>query len=322
MSRYIVLDVVFYAGSLNYDQGTGNLQELKKITKWDGKQYTFVSRYALRYSLLHCANKMFKDKWKLAGPKELKEDKSNVVNPEEKIYDNKKILDFPEFDLFGYMITQSGENKSAITRVAPVKISHALSLTPFNFDTHFNANIDLAKRSGNKENINPFNLEEHRTFYVYNITIDLDRMGKLDEDENCAVGNKEERIKQLVDSIFNLKREIKGRFEDLSPWLVLVGLYKDGKYDTYMDRIELNKSNIYKIITKEKIVKDEEDKDKTITEIEHETVEKQAPKFIIDIEENKGKISTMDEILKDIEAFIKNEKAKNISVCYLNLVKI
>lgn len=39
MSRFIVMDIVFYGGSLNYDQGTGNYQELKKITKWDGRQY-------------------------------------------------------------------------------------------------------------------------------------------------------------------------------------------------------------------------------------------------------------------------------------------
>lgn len=40
MSRYIVMDLVFYGNSLNYDQGSGNYQELKKITKWDGRQYT------------------------------------------------------------------------------------------------------------------------------------------------------------------------------------------------------------------------------------------------------------------------------------------
>lgn len=58
MGRYIVMDIVFYGNSLNYDQGTGNYQELKKITKWDGRQYTLVSRYALRYSLLELARKM------------------------------------------------------------------------------------------------------------------------------------------------------------------------------------------------------------------------------------------------------------------------
>ncbi len=42
MGRFVVMDVVFYGNSLNYDQGTGNYQELKKITKWDGRQYSLV----------------------------------------------------------------------------------------------------------------------------------------------------------------------------------------------------------------------------------------------------------------------------------------
>lgn len=29
--RYLVMDIVFYAGTLNYDQGAGNYQELKKL---------------------------------------------------------------------------------------------------------------------------------------------------------------------------------------------------------------------------------------------------------------------------------------------------
>ena len=68
--KYIVLDMVFHASSLNYDWGSGNYQELKKITKWDGRQYVLVSRYALRYSILHWGNKLFPDRWKVAGPKE------------------------------------------------------------------------------------------------------------------------------------------------------------------------------------------------------------------------------------------------------------
>ena len=41
-----------------------NLQELKKITGWDGRQYTLVSRYALRYSLLKTGEQL--GLWKLA----------------------------------------------------------------------------------------------------------------------------------------------------------------------------------------------------------------------------------------------------------------
>jgi len=112
--RYIVLDVVFYANSLNYDQGAGNYQELKKITKWDGKQHILVSRYALRYSILHWANKLFPNDWKLAGTDELICESGGVArlkSPDEVKKDKKYsdfmedvFLDYPEFDLFGFMI--------------------------------------------------------------------------------------------------------------------------------------------------------------------------------------------------------------------------
>nr|WP_279383583.1 hypothetical protein [Methanobacterium formicicum] len=45
------------------------IRNLKKITKWDGRQYSLVSRYALRYSLLETAKNM--SLWKLAGGEDL-----------------------------------------------------------------------------------------------------------------------------------------------------------------------------------------------------------------------------------------------------------
>ena len=76
--RYIVLDIVFYASSLNYDQGSGSYQELKKITQWDGSVKIMTSRYALRYSILEHAAQAYPNEWKLAGPNELST-KSKVV---------------------------------------------------------------------------------------------------------------------------------------------------------------------------------------------------------------------------------------------------
>ncbi|PKN95064.1 MAG: hypothetical protein CVU45_00905 [Chloroflexi bacterium HGW-Chloroflexi-7] len=129
------------------------------------------------------------------------------------------------------------------------------------------------KRSGGVGS-NPFNIEEKRDFYIYNIVIDVDRVGKysLEEQSNKELRDiiinedkKKERIKQLIETMFYLKREIKGRMEDLSPWLMVVGMYNDGKYETYLDKIELSKSHVYKTITKEKESKDNEGK--TIKEI-------------------------------------------------------
>jgi len=319
--RYIVMDVVFYGSSLNYDQGTGNYQELKKITKWDGKQYILVSRYALRCSILHWANKLYPDKWKLAGKDQFVKKEGGVVHPDAELIKEKTVLNFPEFDLFGFMIAEE-KGEVGITRVSPVKISHAFSLTPYNYDSHFMANLDIMRRAGGKGS-NPVTIEEKKDFYVYNVVVDVDRVGRYlkeehgledvgDIDKTCE---RNERIGQLVETIFQLKREIKGRMEDLSPWLVICGLYSNGKYETYADKIELAKHHIYKIITKKKETKDNEGR--VIAEIEHETVEKDAPKFVIgDIDSKISKIATKDEILNQISKLLEGKDLSSPILVY------
>ncbi|RLF61118.1 MAG: type I-B CRISPR-associated protein Cas7/Cst2/DevR [Thermoplasmata archaeon] len=268
--KYITMDIVFYGNSLNYDWGGGtNYQELKKVTKWDGRQYVLVSRYALRYSILHWANRLFPDKWKLAGPEELIYERGEVARLRDKNelsetkYERlqykefliKMFENFPEFDLFGFMVAKGGSREAALTRVSPVKISHAISLTPTNLDAHTMANLDMVKRAGGKGS-NPVTIEEKPDFYVYNLTVDVGRIGRYlksehgDEeigditiDENIA----KNRIVQLIETVLNLKRDIKGRREDLSPWLVVLGIYKDGRYETFLDRIRLERKTHYKV---------------------------------------------------------------------------
>ena len=322
MSRFIVMDVVFYGGSLNYDQGSGNYQELKKITKWDGRQYTLVSRYALRYSILETAKMM--GLWDIADGSKLVESgegNKQVIQPKPELLLNGEILKYPEFDLFGYLITSTVPQAS---RVAPVKISHAISLTPFYYDNQFAGNIGLAKRRlpyTGKMDINLFTIEEHYTYYVYTVVIDLDKIGenevylsakdkdweiigftensneytlklkgkkaknaglidnggelkipkkleigkiKVDSEEKVYVETKIEEIKdgsttkvykiiqkiipeeakqkriaEFVKVILNLTRNIKGRSEDLSPKLMIVGIYNNVPYQTFKDRISL-----------------------------------------------------------------------------------
>jgi CRISPR-associated protein Cst2 len=341
--KYIVLDIVFYGSSLNYDQGAGNYQELKKITKWDGKQYILVSRYALRYSILHWANKLFPDKWKLAGNDVLIAEAQGVARlktPEELKKNNltlKSVFEnYPEFDLFGFMTAKKKDKKSkkekegeeeakevTITRTSPVKISHAISMTPYNHDSQFTANLDMMRRAaGPGAGSNPVTIEEKKDFYVYSIVIDIDRIGKYTKDEHgqeeigdIDISNKRnERIKTLVETIFNLKREIKGRLEDLSPWLVICGLYNNGRYETYTDKIELAKSHVYKIITKEKETKDNDGR--TIKEIENETIEKDAPKFVIDIDKTLPKLATQEQIINEINKFLNNKNSQSQILVY------
>ncbi len=296
------MDVVFYGNSLNYDWGGGtNYQELKKVTKWDGRQYVLVSRYALRYSILHWANKLFPDEWKLAGQNELKyesgevarlRDKDELDETKYKALGYKEFLskvfeEFPEFDLFGFMVAKGGSREAALTRTSPVKISHAISLTPTNLDAHTMANLDMVRRAGGTGS-NPVTIEEKPDFYVYNITIDVDRIGKYLKNEHGKeeIGDitinpdeAKKRIVQLIETILNLKRDIKGRREDLSPWLVVLGIYQDGRYETFVDKIRLERKSHYKV---KRVHRREGD-----TEIiENEIEEGLMPLFVIDLPNN------------------------------------
>jgi hypothetical protein len=91
-------------------------------------------------------------------------------------------------------------------------------------------------------------------------------------------------------------------------------LYNNGRYETYIDKIELAKSHVYKIITKEKETKDNDGR--MIREIENETIEKDAPKFVIDIDEKLPKQTTQEEIIKQINNFLNNKGSQSQILVY------
>ena len=363
MGRFIVMDIVFHGNSLNYDQGGSNYQELKKITKWDGKQYTFVSRYALRYSILETGREF--GYWKLAEGNELKKEKGKneakgkeVIQPNKSLLFNGKILDYPEFDLFGYLITST---KPQNFREAPVKISHAISMTPFSYDALFNANVGLANRlrkTVGDMNPNPFTSEEHFAYYQYSVVIDVDRIGKIEvyyklegknkkeeifsvdenyknkielkqysrKDDTLFIGtfslkDEEEikkRIKNLIKVILNLKRSIKGRLEDLSPKVLVLGVYKDSPYKTYKDKISLVDE-----YTEEEYDEIEEIKDKNAVRVKHIIRKSKKPVFeISDFPENNKEKLNEEEILSIVEELFKEKNNETEEENKLEKIKL
>ncbi len=217
MSRFLVMDVVFYGSSLNYDQGSGNYQELKKITRWDGRQYTLMSRYALRYSLLETGRKL--SLWEVAEGEKLHRAGSGdntVIQPATDLLLTGEILLYPEFDLFGYLITSTTPQNF---RSAPAKLSHAISMTPFNYDALFNANLGMANRMRKvygEMKPNPFTAEEHETFYLYSLVVDLDEVGTVDVfvtlGSEVALGRDEEgnEVKMKIEDV--VVKDGKARF--------------------------------------------------------------------------------------------------------------
>ena len=53
MSRNgLTFTAIFLAESANYGEGVGNISTLKKMTRGNYEQYSYISRQALRYSSL------------------------------------------------------------------------------------------------------------------------------------------------------------------------------------------------------------------------------------------------------------------------------
>ncbi len=244
-NKGLTISLIVQAQSLNYGEGTSNISELKKFTRGNGYQYTYSSRQSVRYDIVRLAHELFE--WKL-----------DVVSKEKgtvQFQDKLTIEDSPEMDLFGYMKTNKKKDKKnkeneeeaeskedkTITRSAVVRLSHLISLEPFQNDLEFLSNKGLADRI--KEDPNIANIEQHMSFYTYTITIDLSRVGE-DENTKTSLKNelKYERISQFLDIIKILNRNIRGRQENLSPLFVIGGIYEVsnpfflGRIDIYYEK--------------------------------------------------------------------------------------
>ena len=226
------ITMIFKAQSLNYGEGIGNISELKKLSRGDGSTYTFASRQALRYDIARLGNKMFG--WNL----EVVDKSKGTVQFKEGL----TIEDSQEMDLFGYMKTAKKtdkENGGSDIRSAAVRLSNAISLEEYKNDIEFLNNKGLADRINEFPNL--ANIEQHLSFYTYTITIDLEKIGV---DGNIELDNsiKAKRIKELLEIIKVLNREIRGREENLSPVFIIGGIYKLNS-PFFLGRVKLNGKN-------------------------------------------------------------------------------
>ena len=216
LKRGLTITMIFKAQSLNYGEGIGNISELKKLSRGDGSTYTFASRQALRYDIVRLGNKMFG--WNL----EVVDKSKGTIQ----FKDDLTIKDSQEMDLFGYMRTAKkteNEDGGSNIRSAAVRLSHAISLEEYKSDMEFLNNKGLADRISDFPNL--ANIEQHLSYYTYTITIDLEKVG-IDGDINLDNSIKAQRVKELLEIIKVLNREIRGREENLSPIFIIGGIYK------------------------------------------------------------------------------------------------
>ncbi len=231
MSREgLTFTMIFLAESANYGEGVGNISTLKKMSRGNYEQYTYISRQAMRYNIIQ----------QLGWYNTPVDGKSGVVQFDP----SATIKEFAEIDLFGYMKTTSkkdGKDKGgASTRNAVVRLSNAIALEPYQSDLEFLTNMGLAKRQNLENGI--AQSEIHRSFYTYTITIDLDKIG-IDGEICISQEEKAQRVKDLLDTIQFLYRDIKGRRENLAPVFVIGGRYAR-KNPFFENRILLNKGKV------------------------------------------------------------------------------
>lgn len=168
--KHITLTMIFEASALNRDEKIGgNILSIKKLQRGD-RTVSFIGKPAIRHYLFSTLYKAFE--WKPAKVT----GQAQVVQ-----FDITKedIITSPELDAFGYMFT-IGEQAS-IKRKSPVGITKAIGLDPYNGDMAFYANHDLVERGINQGlNVtpNPYNKEEHISFYKVSFTIDTEILGK------------------------------------------------------------------------------------------------------------------------------------------------
>ena len=208
----LTMTMIFEAESANYGEGVGNIAALKKLSRGNGNQYTYISRQAMRYNMVE----------------QLGEEKASVEamgSGEKKVIQfspEATIKDYPELDFFGYLKTEKGTGGKK--RSAIVRLSNAVSTETFKGDLDFLTNKGLADRLN--ENMNIAQAEIHKSYYVYTITIDLDQIG-IDKNDNIELPKEEKsrRVEKLLDIISFLYRDIRGRRENLAPLFVIGGVY-------------------------------------------------------------------------------------------------
>lgn len=227
----LTMTMIFQAESANFGEGIGNLTVLKKYSRGDKNQYTYISRQALRYNIIQ---QLGYDNTPISN-------ESGVVQ----FAADATIEKYPEVDLFGYMKTvskkENGDGKS-ITRSAAVRLSNAVSLEPFNSDLDFLTNMGLAKREGYPNTI--AQSEIHRSLYAYTVAVDLDRIGE-DDGISLSIEEKRSRVEALLKTILFLYRDIKGRRENLSPLFVIGGVFsRKNPFFSNAINVKNNKLNI------------------------------------------------------------------------------
>lgn len=273
----ITLTIEFDGWALNRDENLGgNERTIKKIKK-DGQIYSFISSKSLRHHLFWTLHDRFN--WPITDcvadkDTEKSDDKSVVVQPD---LTKHNIITSPELDAFGYMYTIKGD--MGLSRKAPVGITHAIALNPWDGTSHVMANHDFARRVPNATPIPVKEENDYNTFRA-SFTIDVGRLG-VDEWYVNRVEYKDGELSLIKIQVIITGSEKKGNLK-----------IEKKPIFTHTVKAEKLSDNEYKLDKGRIIIeelKPETDKDAGLVRV----------KFIVDEDEKKRRIYQIMTVIKN-----------------------
>ncbi len=256
--------------SVNYGETIGNVSTLKKLstgTDYPKKLITYFSDKAIKFDVKRIGRDQFN--WNLMNKSVVSVFVRNYQNGNFN-HDNflkNMIAEYEEFDLFGGMfadISKIYEKKGKklkeldiekFKRSQPVRFSNGYSIAEFVYDMNLLNDIDAYNRyiqyiAGQKKQSLVYP-EEHFSYYTYTLTIDLDKVGAIEKEEDGRVifepvidpYLRAKRVNDILEIVLlYLNREIKGRKERLTPIFLIGGVY-DVKHPFFANAIYFSEQN-------------------------------------------------------------------------------
>lgn len=259
MKRMLTLTIVTEPiGVLSYGDRVGIYTLLKKMNTVSGAEVPFASDKMLSYELKRAgktyhnwrlldeevakkikamrdqsASKKKKGKKETEGKELFSEEENNDASFDSAKLSMEIIRDYEEADLFGFMFPL--KNEGALNRNKAVVFDHIISVKPFTGTQNLIHNLDARERylkylgEDDKSRQAIVYFEEHRSPYIYTVSVELDRVGREDRSGELAVDNslRARRVIQVLDILEkSFARRVGGRVYPLIPLFMVGGVYE------------------------------------------------------------------------------------------------